>query len=268
LAKWPPFKRLVSPPRRPDEPMRRLMAAIQLLTRIPVQPASTVTGEEDVGKSVAFFPAVGLIVGAGVRLLYYTMKARMPASTCVILVLIYSALITNAFHEDGLADSIDGFGGGWTREQTLTIMRDSRIGTFGTLGLIFLVLLKYNLLSILEWPRFWRWFLFANAASRWSTLPLGMWLGYARPAGQGTMVARRVTWPAALIGTLTIGATALVFPPPTAIAAIGVACMVALLTGLYYRRRLGGITGDCLGATNQLTEVALYLAAVLLSGTR
>jgi len=243
------------------------MAAIQFLTRIPV-PAFTVTGEENVSKSVGLFPAVGLLVGAGGCLLYYALKSLLPASTCVILVLIYSASITGAFHEDGLADSLDGFGGGWTREQTLTIMRDSRIGTFGALGLILLVLLKYNLLSMLEWPRFWRWFLFANTASRWSTLPLGMWLAYARPEGQGKMVARRVTWPAALIGTLTICAAALVFPPRTAIAAIAVACMVALLTGLYYRRRLGGITGDCLGATSQLTELALYLAAVLLSGIR
>src|SRR5262249_2823706 len=100
------------------KPMRRLMAAIQFLTRIPV-PAFTVSGEEDVGKSLGFFPAVGLIVGAGGCLLYYAMKTRLPASTCVILVLIYSALITNAFHDDGLADSIDGFGAGWTREQTL-----------------------------------------------------------------------------------------------------------------------------------------------------
>ena len=244
--------------------MRRLMAAIQFLTRLPV-PRIVVTGEEDVSKSVGFFPAVGLLVGAGGCLLYYVMKPLLPSSTCVILVLIYSALITNGFHEDGLADSIDGFGGGWSREQTLTIMRDSRIGTFGALALIFLVLLKYNLLSMLEWPKFWRWFLFAGAASRWSSLPLCMWLSYARPEGQGKMVARRVSWPAALVGTLTVGAASLVFAPLTAIAAFGVTCAVAFLTGLYYRYRLGGITGDCLGATNQLTEVALYLAAALLA---
>ena len=247
--------------------MRRLMAAIQFLTRVPV-PSFAVAGEEDVSRSAGFFPAVGLLVGAGGCLLYFVTKPLFQPSTCVILVLIYSTLITNGFHEDGLADSIDGFGGGWTREQTLTIMRDSRIGTFGALALIFLVLLKYNLLSMLEWPRFWRWFLFANAASRWSSLPLCMWLSYARPEGQGKLVARRVSWPAAIVGTLTIGAASLVFAPRTAIVGVTVACTVALLTGLYYRHRLGGITGDCLGATNQLTELALYLVAVLLPGPR
>jgi adenosylcobinamide-GDP ribazoletransferase len=245
--------------------MRRLMAAIQFLTRLPV-PAFAVATEADIAKSVGFFPAVGMLVGAGGCLLYYAMNALLPPSTCVILVLIYSALITNGFHEDGLADSFDGFGGGWTREQTLTIMRDSRIGTFGALALIFLVLLKYNLLSMLEWPRFWRWFLFANVASRWSSVALSMCLGYARQEGQGKMIARRVSWTAGLAGTLTIGAVSLVFSPRIAITGLAVACTVALLTGLYYRHRLGGITGDCLGATNQLTEIALYLCAAFLTG--
>jgi adenosylcobinamide-GDP ribazoletransferase len=247
--------------------MRRLLVAIQFLTRIPV-PGHAEVGEADVGASAGFFPAVGLLVGAGGGLLYYGLKLLLPPSTCVVIILIYSAFITNGFHEDGLADSIDGFGGGWTREQTLRIMRDSRIGTFGALGLIFLILAKYNLLSMLEWPQFWRWFLFANAASRWSSLPLCLSLDYAREEGQGKLVARRVGLPAALFGTLTLAGAALVFEPRTGLAAIGVACAATFLTGLYYRHRLGGITGDCLGATNQLTEVALYLVAVVLSGTR
>jgi adenosylcobinamide-GDP ribazoletransferase len=205
-------------------------------------------------------------VGAGGNLLYYAFKSILPPSTCVILVLVYSAFITNALHEDGLADSIDGFGGGWTKEQTLRIMHDSRIGTFGVLALVFMVLGKYNLLSMLEWPQFWRWFLFASAASRWSMLPLCIFLGYAREEGQGKLVARRVGLTAALIGTLTVAITAaVVFPPRTGLAAIAVAGAVSLLTGLYYRRRLGGLTGDCLGATSELTELALYLAAVLLT---
>src|SRR5262249_48939089 len=142
--------------------MRLFLSAIQFLTRIPVPGSGAREG--DIGRSSAFFPAVGLLIGAGGSLLYYSARLLLPSSTCVILVLVYSVLITNGLHEDGLADSIDGFGGGWTREETLRIMRDSRIGAFGALGLIFLVLGKYNLLSMLEWPLFWRWFLFANAA--------------------------------------------------------------------------------------------------------
>jgi len=248
--------------------MRSVLVAVQFLTRIPV-PRSVAAGEEDVGRSAGFFPLVGLLIGAGGCLIYYSLKRFLPSSTCVIIVLVYSAFITNAFHEDGLADSMDGFGGGWTREQTLTIMRDSRIGTYGAIGLIFLIISKYNLLSMLQWPGFWRWFLFAQAASRWTALPLCMCLRYARPGdqyGQGKIVAGRVGLPAALIGTLTLVAVAFLFPLRTGLAALSVACAVPLLSGLYYRYRLGGITGDCLGATNQLTEVGLYLTAVLLIG--
>jgi adenosylcobinamide-GDP ribazoletransferase len=246
--------------------MRGLLAAIQFLTRLPV-PGFRMASEAEVAASAGFFPAVGLLVGAGGILLYYGLKHFLPPSTCVLLVLVYSAVVTNAMHEDGLADSIDGFGAGWTREQTLKIMRDSRIGTFGTLALVFLVLGKYNLLSALEWPQFWRWFLFANAASRWSMLPLCILLDYAREEGQGKLVARRVSLTAVLIGTLTIAITAsLVFPLQTGLAAIAVAGAVSLITGLYYNHRLAGITGDCLGATSEFTELALYLAAVLLAG--
>jgi adenosylcobinamide-GDP ribazoletransferase len=244
--------------------MRKFLAAIQFLTRIPV-PGSPSTGEADISSSAGFFPAVGLIVGAGGCLLYYGLKSFLPLSTCVILVLVYSALITGAFHEDGFADSVDGFGGGWTREQTLGIMRDSRIGTFGALALIFLVLGKYNLLSLLDGPQFWRWYLFASVASRWSMLPLCLFLVYAREQGQGKLVAGRVGLSSALVGTLTVAATALIFPVRAALVALGAACAVPALTGIYYRQRLGGITGDCLGATNQLTEIALYLAAVVLT---
>jgi adenosylcobinamide-GDP ribazoletransferase len=242
--------------------MRRLFVAIQFLTRIPV-PAVTANSEGDVSNSAGFFPAVGLIVGGGGSLLYYLLKSLLPPSTCVLLVLVYSAGITNAFHEDGLADSFDGLGGGWTADQTLKIMRDSRIGTFGALALIFLVLGKYNLLSLLDWPLFWRWYLFANVASRWSILPVCMFLNYVREQGQGKLVARRIGPSSAFIGTLTMAVTAVVFPVRTSVMAIAVSCAVPAITGLYYRYRLKGITGDCLGATNQLTEIALYIAAAL-----
>jgi adenosylcobinamide-GDP ribazoletransferase len=244
--------------------MRGLFVAIQFLTRIPV-PSVKVKSAGDVSNSAGFFPAVGLIVGGGGCLLYYLLKSLLPPSTCVLLVLVYSAVITNAFHEDGLADSFDGLGGAWTREQSLKVMRDSRIGTFGALALIFLVLGKYNLLSLLEWPQFWRWYLFANVASRWSILPLCMFLDYVREEGQGKLVARRIGPSSAFIGTLTIAAAAVVFPVRSAVTALAVACAVPALAGLYYRHRLGGITGDCLGAATQLAEIALYIAAVLMT---
>ncbi|MEW6733711.1 MAG: adenosylcobinamide-GDP ribazoletransferase [Acidobacteriota bacterium] len=244
--------------------IRSLLIAVQFLTRLPVS-GSLVASQEEIAKSVGFFPLIGIAIGSVGALLYTGLIQFLPVTTSVLLVLIYSALVTGGFHEDGLADSLDGLGGGWTKEDKLRIMRDSRIGTFGTLGLIFLILAKYNLLSMLEWSRLWRWLIVAHAASRWTTIPLCIWLPYARKQGQGGLVARRIRWQEAVIATLTLLIASLLLPYREILFALTITIGVVLISGFYYRRQLNGITGDCLGATNQLTEVALYFTSVVLS---
>jgi adenosylcobinamide-GDP ribazoletransferase len=170
----------------------------------------------------------------------------------------------NGFHEDGLADTFDGFGGGWTKDRVLEIMRDSRIGTYGTLALIFAVLGKLSFLSALPPGQIWRWLIVAHAAARWTILPLCAWLPYARAEGQGKLVAKQVGALEIVIGTMTLLLIFLLVPWPAALAALMISILVTLVSGVYYRARLQGITGDCLGATNQFAEVALYLTAVIL----
>ena len=245
--------------------LRQFLIALQFLTRLPI-PKSIIANEDEIGKATAFFPLVGVIVGGCCALVFAGLNVYLPASTSVIGVLVVSVLLTGAFHEDGLADSFDGFGGGWTKEDVLRIMRDSRIGTYGGLSLILLVLAKYNLLSHLAGPHLWRWLIFAHAASRWTVLPLCMWLPYARPQGQGGLVARRIGWPV-IIGTATVFAVGFLLPVRESITAASVTIVIVLVNGLYYRRRLDGITGDALGATNQLTEVVIYLTALFLMRT-
>jgi adenosylcobinamide-GDP ribazoletransferase len=242
---------------------RLFLIALQFLTRLPA-PRDLKTSEEELGRAAMFFPLVGMLVGGGGALLHVALLHLLPPPTCVLLVLIYASFITNAFHEDGLADAVDGFGGGWTRERMLEIMRDSRIGTFGALALIFLVLAKYNFLSALEPARIWRWLIVAHTAARWTTLPLCLWLPYARAEGQGKLVARRVGYGGVAVATVTLLAALTLLPGRAAVVAFAVAVAVVIASGWYYRRRLGGITGDCLGATNQVTEVLLYLVAVAL----
>jgi adenosylcobinamide-GDP ribazoletransferase len=242
---------------------RLFLIAMQFLTRLPV-PRDLKTNEEELGRAAMFFPLVGMLVGGGGALLHIALLHLLPPSTCVLLVLVYASFITNAFHEDGLADAVDGFGGGWTRERVLEIMRDSRIGTFGALALIFLVLAKYNFLSALEPARVWRWLIVAHTAARWTTLPLCLWLPYARAEGQGKLVARRVSHGGMAVATLTLLAALVLLDLRAAVIACAVAVAVVTASGWYYRRRLGGITGDCLGATNQVTEVIFYLVAVAL----
>jgi len=243
--------------------IRRFFIALQFLTRLPV-PRALNSSETDIGKAAAFFPLVGVIVGGGGALMFVGLQRVLPLPASVLFAIVFAAFLTNGFHEDGLADSFDGFGGGWTKDRVLEIMRDSRIGTYGTLALIFTILGKFTFLSSLPPGQIWRWLIVAQMASRWTILPLCACLPYARAEGQGKLVAKQVGVLEIMTGTFTLLLVFILLSWQAALAALLVTTLVTLLSGLYFRARLQGITGDCLGAANQLTEVGLYLTAVIL----
>ena len=243
--------------------IRRFFIAVQFLTRLPV-PSSLVSSESELGKAVGFFPLVGVIVGSGAALVFALLQLVLPLPASVLGAVVFAAFITSGFLEDGLADTFDGFGGGWTKDRVLEIMRDSRIGTYGTLALIFLILGKLNFLSLLPQGQVWRWLIVGHTAARWTTLPLCAWLPYARAEGQGKLVAKQVGALDVITGTVTLLLVFLLLSWQSAFAVLLVTGLVTLLNGLYFRARLQGITGDCLGAVNQLTEVSLYLTALIL----
>lgn len=243
--------------------LRRFFIAVQFLTRLPVAIDSSAS-EKELGNATAFFPLVGVIVGGGAALVFLLLQHVLPLPVTVLIAIIFTTFITSGFHEDGLADAFDGFGGGWTKDRTLEIMRDSRIGTYGTLALIFLILGKLNFLISLPHGQIWRWLIVAHAVARWTTLPLCAWLPYARAEGQGKLVAKQVGAFEIIIASAIVLLVLSLLPWKAALAAFLVAAFLTLLSGLFFRSRLGGLSGDCLGATNQLTEVALYLTAVLL----
>ena len=243
--------------------IRRFLIAVQFLTRLPV-PQTINSSETDIGKAAAFFPLVGVIVGGGAALVFATLQRILPLPASVLCAIIFAAFLTNGFHEDGLADSFDGFGGGWTKDRVLEIMRDSRIGTYGTLALIFVSLSKLTFLLSLPPGQLWRWLIVAHTAARWTILPLCAWLPYARVEGQGKLVAKQVGALEVVTATIILLLVLILVSWQGALAALLVTTLVTLLSGLYYRARLQGITGDCLGATNQLTEVALYATSVIL----
>jgi adenosylcobinamide-GDP ribazoletransferase len=243
--------------------IRRFLVAVQFLTRLPV-PRALNSSEADIGKAAAFFPLVGVIVGGAAALVFVALQRILPLPASVLCAIVFAAFLTNGFHEDGLADSFDGFGGGWTKDRVLEIMRDSRIGTFGTLALIFTIVGKVTFLSSLPPGQVWRWLIVAHSASRWTILPLCAWLPYARTEGQGKLVAKQVGVLEIITGTFTLLLVFILLSWQAALAALLVTPLVTLLSGLYFRARLQGITGDCLGAANQLTEVGLYLTALVL----
>jgi adenosylcobinamide-GDP ribazoletransferase len=180
-----------------------------------------------------------------------------------LVVLTYLVLITGFLHEDGLADTADGFGGGWTKDRILAILRDSRIGSFGATALVLSLLARYLLLSSIPVERFASYVISAHVLCRWSSLPLSYFLPPARKQeGQGARIARLTSLPSLLFGSI-FAVTVVVFALRGASAEpILAALLVVVLSGWFYYRKIDGVTGDCFGATNQLTEIAVYFCGV------
>jgi adenosylcobinamide-GDP ribazoletransferase len=208
---------------------------------------------------------VWLLIGSAAALLHLLLAPHFPRLVAAVLVVTLLVLITGCFHEDGLADTADAFGGGWSREQVLVILKDSRIGSYGGTALALSLLARVVLLASLPLAHILQYLITAHVLCRWTTLPLSYYLAPARAqtdaavASQGARIARLTTH-----GTLTAGsvfslAVSVLALRSHAPAALAAALLVTVLSGLYYRRRLGGITGDCFGATNQLAEIAVYL---------
>ncbi len=261
-----------------------LLTAVQFLTRLRVPSAPY--EQDSLARSVKFFPIVGLLIGAGSVLLYIALAPHLPLLIVGLLVVVYLVAITGCIHEDGLADSADGFGGGWERDRVLAIMRDSRIGAYGAAALALSVLARVLLIASLPRTQVGAYLIVAPVLSRWTTLPLSFYLPPARERaqdrseyggedqiderhinerridGQGARIAHLTTRGSLILGSLLT--LVIVFPllRARAFAPVLISLGVTLATGLYYRHRIGGITGDCFGATTQLTEIAVYLCGV------
>jgi adenosylcobinamide-GDP ribazoletransferase len=243
--------------------VQRFFAATEFLTRVPV-PARKNFRADDLAKSVPFFPLIGLLVAAGGLALHSVLSPHASRSVVVVLILIYLVLVTGALHEDALADAADGFGGGWDKEQVLAIMRDSRIGSYGALAISLSLLARFVFLTELAPEKFVGYFVAGQVLSRWTALPLSFFLPSARlGSGQGILVAKKISWMSLVSGTLLAVAISAVFLEYAAAWAGLSALFIAAITGSFYRWRIGGITGDCLGATIQLAEVGVYLTGVV-----
>ncbi|HZD30549.1 MAG TPA: adenosylcobinamide-GDP ribazoletransferase [Candidatus Angelobacter sp.] len=240
--------------------LREFAAAVQFMTRIPVpafryEPGLVLGGAK-------FYPLVGAVVALGGIATERLLRSHLPPAVTALAVLGYLVAITGGFHEDGLADTTDAFGGGWTRPRMLEIMHDSRIGSFGTLAICLSLLARWVLLTAMPPQRFPMYLLAAHVLCRWSTLPLGTFMDSARGDGLGARFAHKIPFASAAIGSLlafAIVAWALRMQAFTPVIAVSV---ITLLCALYYRSQIGGITGDCFGATNQLAEIAVYVCGV------
>ncbi len=234
--------------------------AFQFLTRLPVPPVTF--APDGLARSVKFFPLVGLVIGSGAALIEKLLAPHLGRPGSAVVVLLYLVLITGCLHEDGLTDVADSFGG-WNPEQRLAILRDSRIGTYGAAALVLSLLSRAILLVELPLEHFTAYLISAHVLCRWSTLPLSYYLPPARESeGQGARIASLTSASSLIVGSVFTLVTVMVALRKAAIAPVLSAIAIPLLSGFFYMRKFGGVTGDCFGATNQLTEIAVYLCGV------
>jgi adenosylcobinamide-GDP ribazoletransferase len=235
--------------------------AIGFLTRIPVL-VRVDYSERLMNNSSMYFPVVGLLLGVIYAAAYTSVNLVFTPLVSVLLVIVLHLWVTGAFHEDGLADSVDGLGGGYTTEDRLRIMKDSRIGTYGAIALFMALALKTALL--LESRLVWLALLMAPCVSRVTPLLLMRWLPYVttletgktRTVAVGFSTARFM---AATAATGCVVITAHVMFGDLIVPSLIAVLSVALLWGGYLKRTLGGYTGDTLGACVVMAEL-VFLA--------
>jgi adenosylcobinamide-GDP ribazoletransferase len=243
--------------RRLNDPL----AALQFLTRVSFAPAHY--RPDLLSRAAVYFPLVGLAIGAAAALLNRLLTPHLSRPICALLLITFLVLLTGGLHEDGLADVADAFGGGWDRAQILRILKDSRIGSFGAIALALSLGARWLLLVTLPVSRFAGVLISAHVLCRWTVLPLSHFLKSARgEEGQAARIANKVGWTSMAIGSVLAFGIVVFMLRTQCLPTIAAAIVATLLTGVYYQRRIGGVTGDCFGATIQLTEIAVYLCGV------
>ncbi len=239
-------------------------AALRFFTRLPV-PAWVGHDQAQLNHAARYFPLVGILVGALAAGVTEAAALVLPISLAVLLGMAASVWVTGAFHEDGFADVCDGFGGGWEKAQVLAIMKDSRVGSYAVIGVLLLLLAKWNALveidAPFEPPLLALALVAAHAISRLASTTLIFVLDYVRDdaSSRAKPLAVRLAPHELAIAAVCGLAPCLLLPAGEVLVALLAVILVTLLLARYFVKRIGGYTGDCLGATQQLTELAFYL---------
>ena len=239
--------------------------ALTFLTRLPAPPFIQID-PKFLTKSVRYFPLVGVLVGSLAALSFVALQWLFPLQLAVLLSMAVTVLATGGFHEDGLADSCDGFGGGYLRQDILTIMKDSRIGTFAALGMFFVLAIKWTaLVHLLDTAIIAMAMIIGHGLSRLNAIHIMALLPYIE--GQRTVKIEAVTngdnTRCLVFAHLSLLAFALLAGMTFEFTTIALLyfslSMVLLWSYIFFKKRLQGYTGDCLGAVQQMSELVIYL---------
>jgi adenosylcobinamide-GDP ribazoletransferase len=260
--------------------MKRLFAAITFLTRAPM-PSHCQFDAADVGRAALMFPLVGAGLGVISLAVLSIFRLHLPyegrswwgllwlsPTIIAVLIVVVNAWLTGALHLDGLADMADGFGGGRTREDVLRIMRDHVIGAYGAVALVLLILLKVTAIAaLIERDAAGPYLIISPALSRWATIPLGYFLPYARrERGLGSAATEHIGRLELVGSTILAGACVLLLAGWRGAVCWGAVILMTIMNGRRCMRRIGGVTGDTLGANTEVCEAVAFLVGVALTG--
>lgn len=250
------------------------LLAVGFFTRIPV-PSVNDFQESDLNHASKYFPLIGIIVGLVGAVVFYGAYLFLPLTIAVLMSMAATIYLTGAFHEDGLADSADGLGGGWDKDKIISIMQDSRLGTYGATALFLMLFAKFQTLSALNAILIPVALVTGHALSRLSAVWMMQSLEYVKISGKAKPLATQISIPNFLIANI-VG----LLPFFAVIFALNVSnhshfiilklvffvFVPTVLSWFWWRHKiqrwLGGYTGDCLGATQQITELAFYLGVL------
>jgi adenosylcobinamide-GDP ribazoletransferase len=250
-----------------------LLLALSFFTRVPVN-LPDVVKPEMLHKASRYFALIGVFIGGVSALILILLASFLPISLAILISMACSLLLTGAFHEDGWADVWDGFGGGWTVEQKLNIMKDSRLGTYGAASLFFILMIKYQSLVLLstynESPVFAvsLALVLAHTLSRAVSTSLIFSMSYVSEDAQSKVkhLAQHLS-PNGLFILLITAALVMFTLLPALHCLVMFLCLwvIRIILIFWFNRQLGGFTGDCLGAAQQILEVAVYIILLVLA---
>lgn len=243
------------------EQIHIFLHTIMFYTRIPI-PWEIPYSDKILNRTTRYFPLVGLFIGAVGAGAYALSLLVFPPIVALLLSMATTILLTGAFHEDGFADFCDGFGGGYmSPERVLGIMKDSRLGTYGAIGLVFMLATKFISLNALCESKIIPALIIGHTLSRLMPVFIIFTTAYSRTDGKSKTkpIGKKGKYSDLIFAMLIPFASLLYLPWQISVVSLVVLLAITFLFGKYLLKRLGGYTGDCLGALQQISEVAFYL---------
>lgn len=245
--------------------INKFWTILSYFTRIPVP--SFPYDATYLSRGTRYFPLVGAVVG-GLGALCFMLFSYLGCSDhlSVFISMAATIFITGAFHEDGFADVCDGFGGGWTKEKIMTIMKDSAIGAYGAIGIILLLGAKFLMLSEIPSASFPIILIIGHTYSRFNSVGMIYTSQYVRmdeSSKSKPLRDKQISIKDIIIALLITAIPFIFIPWKLALFILPLPILISAYNRHYFKRWLGGYTGDCLGANQQLTEIAIYLSAII-----